>query len=272
MQKLMSENPRTGWFEDSNDVYHASPGLSSSALKILALKSPAHFVHYLSAPKKTTPAMEWGTTVHSYILEGAPLAILPELNLRTNEGKTHLKLFTEKHAGQLVVTAKEADDLKHMRESVMALPVARDAIENGLIEHSGYAELQNGLSARIRPDIMKPSERLVLDLKTCEDGSREKFAKDIVNLGYHIQAAWYLRIANLISPDSITTFGWIAVEKSAPHCATIYIASEEFLMLGNLELDRALRMLDECLESNVWPGYSSEVDIISPPAWAKGST
>src|SRR5690242_15060601 len=58
----------TGIFDIPADEYHKLPHMSNSQLSYLA-KSPAHLRNYQLFGGATTPEMEFGTAVHTRILE-----------------------------------------------------------------------------------------------------------------------------------------------------------------------------------------------------------
>jgi hypothetical protein len=39
------------------------------------------------------------------------------------------------------------------------------------------------------------------------------------------------------------------------------------LALGRARVDEACSVFRECTETGIWPGYSSEIELIAPPAW-----
>ena len=65
-------------------------------------------------------------------------------------------------------------------------------------------------------------------------------------------------------------WGFIALEKEAPHCAAAYKASEGFLARGKADLRKALRMLAHCRESGCYPGFQpdGQWELIDLPRWA----
>jgi hypothetical protein len=38
--------------------------------------------------------------------------------------------------------------------------------------------------------------------------------------------------------------------------------------MGQEKIDRALRIWRKCLKEDNWPGYSNNISVIDPPAWA----
>lgn len=253
------------WKVETHEQYLAAPGLQSSALKELALRTPAHYFHRIHNPRTTTPAMEFGTKVHAALLENAPLIVRPDFDRRTKEGKAGFLEFQQLHANSLFVTEDEAQKVGAMRESVFALEGVGEAIAHGFVERSGYGNLR-GHAVKIRPDILHNG--VIYDLKTTTNAAPDSFAREVVNFGYHIQAALYLAIANVIEPGCASEYRWIAVEKEGPNCASLFVASEDFIQIGMVAVVEALTKLAACTASKEWIGYPLAPVELAPPAWA----
>lgn len=265
--RLLALPSQLGWVDEPDETYRAAPGLNYSCLKVLCKRTPAHFLHALSHFKPPTPAMKWGTTVHKHLLEGTELAVMPEFK-GTGSKAAKEEWLKEVPEGFLVVDEDEAHILACMREKMASHPLVRGALECGLIEQSGYVKTEY-FAAKIRPDILIPSEGVIYDLKTCAEADEEPFARDVVNLGYHIQAAWYLTIANLVSGGGFHSFRWIALEKEPPYEVAVYEASADSLALGEGLISLAIDKLESCLKTGEWPGLGGEVKTLSLPKWAQ---
>lgn len=253
------------WKPESFADYLKAPGLQSSGLRELATRTPAHFKHRLENPKAPTPAMEWGTTVHRYILEGAPLAVAPQVDRRTKAGKEAMAAFEDGiNPDALIVTLDQAEALQAMRANVRSLEGVAAAIDCGEIEVSGYATL-NDQALKIRPDCRCGG--VILDLKTTQSAAPEAFARDAANLGYALQASMYLTVASIIDNKPADRFVWIAVEKDPPYLAAAYVAGPEFLALGSELLMKALGRYQLCSKTVQWPGYDPGEVTLTPPAW-----
>jgi hypothetical protein len=53
----------------SNEEYHGDKSRFGHSVLLKMLKSPAHFKHYLNAPHKSSPALEFGAALHCGVLE-----------------------------------------------------------------------------------------------------------------------------------------------------------------------------------------------------------
>ena len=266
--------PVPRWQSDRHEEYLAASGMSASALKILATKTPEHFRSWLQESSEPTYAQSFGTLVHDFILLQTPVIESPKLDMRTKDGKAEfaaLQAAAQRQRATLV-TPEEYKALHGIRTALYDVPHVYEALTgSSFLEISGYAQ-STGYSAKIRPDIRVPRTGTIWDLKTCEDASYNAFQRDAWKFGYHIQAAWYLGIANLIEgKGAYKTFKFIAVEKKSPYAVAVYEASEEFLNAGAEAIARALTVFEECVAKEEWPGFPRESQLLKPPMWHRSN-
>ena len=258
----------------SNAAYHAGPGVSKSQLDKLA-KSPFHYwSHYLSLKRVSTyetPAMRFGTAVHTAILEPELFAgwvVMPDVDGRTKEGKAAKALALEEAASRGVEVIP-ADDYEKV--AAIAVSFSRHTHLATFLD-TGHAELSvywndpdTGILCRCRPDWLAPD--CVLDLKTTEDASPRVFQRSAYGWRYWVQAAFYLDglAANGIDGRS---FIFAAIEKSEPYACAGYAASEAMIAAGREEYRRLLRTLRQCHDDDHWPGYSESLAVLDLPGFA----
>ena len=133
--------------KDTNAEYHAhgKEVISASGLKMISKKSVAHYL--ASAGIKETDSMRLGTAVHAKILEPEnyhdEIAVLPELNLRTKDGRLERDQFEEKNQGKTIIRQDDLDTIQGIFESYKAHPLAPRLLNNAKIELSHYGEIQN---------------------------------------------------------------------------------------------------------------------------------
>ena len=63
-------------------------------------------------------------------------------------------------------------------------------------------------------------------------------------------------------------FLFLAVEVEPPYCVAVHELHSDDIELGRKQNRRHLKMLKQCRESGVWPGYPPVIHSISMPAWA----
>jgi len=124
-----------------------------------------------------------------------------------------------------------------------------------------------GLKCRIRPDWLFDGG--MADLKSCVSASKADFAKAVANLGYDIEAAFYIDGMKAVTGKSVDFF-FIAVEKTAPCTTACYKASQEMIEVGRAKYRGGLELLKWCQENKQYPGYqpNGEIETIDLPRWA----
>jgi exodeoxyribonuclease VIII len=94
----------------TNAEYHSLPSISKSGLDLIH-RAPALYRYRRANPTPQTPAMRWGTLVHTAILEPETMAdtyvTAPAVDRRTKEGKAAYEAFLAEWGSKEVITADE---------------------------------------------------------------------------------------------------------------------------------------------------------------------
>ncbi len=252
----------------NNAEYHAdTSAISASGLKLF-MRSPAHYYAAYLDPNRVerqpTAAMKLGTATHCAILEPTEFSkrymLRPDhINARTNDGKAELAAIAA--SGIEILTPDDYTQIMRMAESFRRHPVTRDLFgQMYQAEQTFYADI-NGVRCKCRPDFL--TDGFMMDVKTCRDASADGFGKQAWNLGYHIQEAFYRRVAG---HDGRFLFG--AVESDRPHLVQYHESSESLIDYANDVIDEALERFKQCKAANVWPGYSEYIEPLTIPGWA----
>lgn len=263
----MTDQTQTGVLSMSAEQYHKASGVSRSDLEWIA-RSPLHFRAHMDGliPDEETPALLIGEIAHRSILE-------PE----TMEGAFHVKpdgmKFSNKegiawrdgHGDRPIVSADDAARVRGMSSTVNAHKTAKLLMAGSDFERSLFVE-DDGLLLKSRFDILPRTGNVIADLKTCEDASLESVEKAIGNYGYFRQAAFYLKVANLLGLDR-QAFVFIFVEKNPPYAVACYQLADEVLRAGTMLIERDLTLLRNCMAENKWPGYGDGVRGCGVPGW-----
>ena len=248
----------------SNEEYHKSDAISSSAVKSVLTSS---LFHWKNKSFKATPAMDLGTVVHDMILEGGENSVRgPE----TRRGKAWTDLKAECDAqGKTLLTEADYDAADDISIALMADPQCAKvlAADDGIREASLFAECpETGLKLRCRPDIYVPSTKVMGDVKTCRDASPRGFERQTYDLRYDVQGAFYMYVGQLCGWD-VQHFTLQAVENTRPHGVCMHILSDESLELARKDMFRALHEIAEAQQKGEfktnWPSFN----MIHPPAW-----
>lgn len=257
-----------------NEEYHAGPGISKSQLDDIAI-SPATYQWRKGAPvdEEKTKALDLGTDFHCAVLEPERFEkmyrVAPEVNRRTNDGKTKEKEFFElcKAEGAIPITHDESRKIDLMRGSVMAHPIAKQ-----LITAIGHAEASiywydesSGQLCRCRPDKFIPDWNWIVDVKTTAD--MRKFRREFYDLRYHVQDPFYSD-GYQHQFGEMPTFVFVVTSTTIDcgrYPTEVFFLDEETKAAGRNEYHANLETYADCLSRNEWPG----IETLSLPRWAK---
>ena len=262
----------------SNSDYHLlDKYYSSSQLKYIHATSGEHFkAKYIDKKlesKEQTKQMLLGSLVHCMVITPGmfekEFALMPDLNLRTNEGKATKEKFLMENPGKSIINDEMLKDAQCMRSAIDENEKAKDLLAFCLNEVSLFWTCPySNLNFKARVDAM--SAKHFVELKTARSASPEIFPGSAHNLDYDLSLAHYHEgIKQVLSVDATAYF--VAVENELPYVVQCYKASEAMMTLGHTKWLGAVDKLSAGFKYQKWSGYFGELDEIpeiSPPAWA----
>jgi len=148
-----------------NDDYHDFKGISASGLK-QAFKDPKLYAYKDDLMRLPSPALDMGNAVHESLLEPDKFDIknykltpsnITKLEIMINNGKVMFDYILSKTQNERSLFFKD-----------------------------------NGFIRKVRPDSYDVEKGIIYDVKTTRYNSKSKFIKDAYELGYHLQAAFYI--------------------------------------------------------------------------------
>ena len=236
---------------DTNEIYHASPGISASGLKTIFKKSVYHF---LNQKRFESSAMALGSAVHCAMLEPElyykDYHVMPKIDKRTKAGKEAFEIETKKAEGKLLLASDEHYKITKILENFRKHELAQKYCK-GEIELSHYNEYE-GIQIRVRPDNLNRIENFISDVKTCQDNSPSAFLRDIYKYGYHLQAAFYSEMLGIPTKN----FRFIAVETNHPFSVEVYGLSTEMIERGSMGWKKAFSDWKIYVETGIISGYN----------------
>jgi PDDEXK-like domain of unknown function (DUF3799) len=268
-----------------NNVYHSLTAYwSSSDLKFMHTTNPEQFfAHYYTKNEKGlvvrreheqnwTESKALGSLVHCLMLEPAvydrDFFVMPNLNLRTNEGKAIKQEILAKNVGKIEISDEMLVHANGMRSKIQANAKAMRLLEVGRKEASFYWTCKySGLNFRSKLD--QSSSKHFCELKTCRSASPEFFSKEIHDRNYDLSLYHYREsIRNVMDVEPPAHF--IVVEPEPPYTCQVYDAGQAVFELGHHKWLSAVDRLTNALKTGIWSGYfPDEMDIeINPPPWA----
>jgi hypothetical protein len=129
---------------------------------------------------------------------------------------------------------------------------------------------ERGIDRRARFDWLPDGDggRLVVpDYKTATSAEPRAFTRSIFTFGYDMQDVYYSDAIRAAGIAQDVEFRFIAQETTPPYLITVYELDADSLAIGRARVDQACAVYRECMRTDVWPSYSSEIELVPPPAW-----
>ena len=149
----------------------------------------------------------------------------------------------------------------------------RDPLIGELLTRPGRAEEallwtdpELGVNCRCKPDWLT-DDGWVLDLKSARTANPRRFRWQAWDLGYDIQAWFYLRGIEQALGVRPQGFVFATCEKSRPWVCVPYLATEQLLQRGRGRAELAVAQLLEARRTGIWPGYAEPGKLVDldPP-------
>ncbi len=259
------------WDHIPEPAYHADrSSLSVSGAKTL-VKAPALF-RYEQDNRVYKDVFDFGSAAHKFVLGVGPdLVVLePADGVKSPKATTAWKdeqaACRERDA--ILLLKSEYDVIDAMANKLMEHKTAVHLLSDGRAEVSAYAEHPDGVRMRCRYDYL--ADGWATDYKSTVSSDPASFRKSVANLGYDMQAAWYLDVAELCG-NPLEAFAFVAQEKTPPYIVEVYQLDEEFLARGRRRNAQARALYLECMATGDWSGgYTRKpYTTLSPPNWTR---
>lgn len=269
-----------GLYAMDAETYHGDPvpagSLSSSgARRLLPPGCPALFAYEREHGGARRPEFDFGTAAHAIVLgEG------PEIE-RIEADSWRPKWVQEKadearERGAVPLLAEAHDHVLGMADALYRHDEARRLLnpDHGRPEQAIFwLDEETGVWRRALidwlPTVAYDGPPEVIDYKTTKSADPRSIRRAVHSYGYHQQAPWYLdAVASIGYPDD-TTFKFIFQEKTPPYLITIVVLDDAAMRIGDARNRRAIEIYRDCAELDIWPGHSTETEVISLPAWAE---
>lgn len=262
-----------GIYELPEDVYHGDRHLASTLGRSLSstgaktlLDCPARFAWQREHPV-VKDAFDFGHVAHARLLGSGPeIVVIDAPDWRTNAAKS---MRDDARAGGMVpILAADSARADALVAAVMTHPVAGAIFSRaGEAEQSLYwIDDETGVTCRGRIDWLLPNA--IVDLKTSLTAAPSRFSRSLVDYGYALQAAWYSEGFEAVTGERLP-FVHVVVEKEPPHLVAVYQVDADALAYGADRAREARLLYADCESNDEWPGYSTDIELVSLPAWAR---
>lgn len=248
----------------SNEVYHETAGISSSAVKAVYKKSLAH---WKGEKRSQTAAFTMGTAIHSLLLEeDRDLVIKGPKTKASAAFKTMKEDLLE---DQVLLTEVEYNVAHRVAKGALDNPTCKAALrhKDRRNEVSIFAkDPRSGLVLKTRPDLMIESEQTVYDVKSTQDASPQGFASECSKYAYFIQGAFYVYVCKLAGLD-IKEFNFIACEKTAPYVSHMHVLGPEAMEWATEHMHKTLAVMALANVKEEFGTGWGDYSILEKPRW-----
>jgi len=280
--------------------YRSHPAISRSELWWLN-RSPEYFKWKKENPGNPTEALLFGQVAHKMLLEPDTFyddfAVAPDVDRRTKAGKEAWEKFCTESDGKSVISLGMFYQCYDMVFKARENPLVMELLSGEHEVPYFWTDPDTGVQCKCRLDAMVRDDEgriTIVDYKTATDASYKAFSRDVLNFGYHFQAAMYSEgviqsglCPRLIKgkpkrrwvkdeytgkrryftevPERIVMGGdegepiyprfvFIVQEKTEPYSLCVYEMDTEFIVAGYDKYREFLGTYQSCTEMDVWPG------------------
>lgn len=246
-------------------TYRSHPAINISSLKAFS-RSALHAMVGFEEEKEPTEAMAIGSLLDHKVL-GTPYlwTTSPYDDYRTKEARAWRDEQSER--GVTVFKHDAIETVERMVESVRQHPVAgRIFAEPGKAQVGMFGEFES-CERKGLIDWLPTSMPVIVDLKKTRDASKAGFRRQIGQLRYDVQAAYYRDLYRDITGES-RAWQWVCVEDVAPYAVAVYQLDTESLDKASTVWQSWVRQWMVCEDTDSWPGYNGDsTQIIQSPTW-----
>ena len=278
----MSVKQLPGIFDLPADIYHADPcerpSLSASIAKKLISESP---LHAWTAHPRLNPnfaeqhedKFDVGRVVHALLLEGREVeeavVIVDADSWRTNAAKAERD--EARAHGMTALLTKNVQGVIAMLNATRAQLANVNAtpplLQNGKPEQTLIWE-EDGVLCRALLDWLHNDHTAIDDLKTTSASANPEAwtRRTLWSIGADIQTAFYLRgLKKITGADA--ELRYIVQETYPPYALSVVSLGPDVLAVAEAKVEWAINRWRECLTTDRWPAFPTQVCYAELPAW-----
>lgn len=251
------------------------PSLSSGIARTICKLSMAHakleHTRLGGARRKLTPALSLGQYVHGLVAgDVSEFEVGDFPTFQSAAAKKWVETVEAlKKEPVLKVTTEDAQPIAQAVIDRAGEGLTLNPVKDGNAEVSAFWQ-EDGAWCRARFDrLVCDAYADIWDWKTTDDITNRGINRSIVEFGYHIQAAFYLRGLAACLPQYAgrCTFTLVFVEKFPPYTVRRVKLSPIHLALGKQEVSRAIDLWRAAMKSGEFASLPVDTYEAEAPAW-----
>lgn len=230
-------------------------------------------------PSKESAALDWGSAVHTAVLEPVTLTTRYRIDptspkggypagwRNSNDYKAQRAALLSEPGVYGLLTSDEFDGLSTIAENVATNEIGAKLHDlPGTRESSLFvADLEFDVQRKVRPDWLIPKAQMIVDVKTARDWRPGAFARSCLQYGYHISAAYYMDTFGLYETVEVEHFVFLVVAADAPYEVAAYTLDRDSIAQGRADYRKALAQWAACQNAGEWPGGLAKIEEIRIP-------
>lgn len=246
--------------------YHSDIDVQSCSLLKPMLVSPAHYRCQFFELRKTSPAMEFGTLIHTLVLE--PHLFLSQYAVfsgkRDGRDKEY-KAFCATNPGKTVIDDVALQTARILTDKILHRifrgRMFGDYLAEGEPEASIYfTDPSTDIRCRVRVDLLHPE--YLFDLKTSAFIAIREWLRHALSLDYDLQAYMYALGHCLFSGrEKPLPFVFITAESDRPFSVSSFMVGESFIAEGGRKYREAMSGLSACSAVGHWPDAGADATL-----------
>ena len=264
------------------DVYHSAtvcgdePSVSSSILRKLFLRSPAHYwarsvynPDGKSDDEEETDALILGRAAHHVLLGEKFFAdhyIVRPTKLEGDDGykpwngnRLCCKEWLYNHAAFTILSPDQAEQIRGMALSLSNYPLVQEGVLNGHIECSMFwRDPRTKIWLKARPDVIPADSGIFVDVKKTRSTDYIEMQAALDNYGYFMQAALIFEGAKQLDIPA-EAFVFLFVENDYPHDVRDVTLNDQDIVLGAAVNTAMLDKFARCWRAGDWPGPANNI-------------
>ena len=244
--------------------YDALPYCRASDLKTLR-----DYPQSLGMLKRSRP-MDVGAAVHGYFAGNGNNRFIVCPHRRDKRSADYQQFCVDYPPGVWThLTAKEGEEVEALTQALEGRPTAKQLLTAGDPEVTVIADI-DGFRCKGRLDRLarKDGEALIVELKTTTTVQTDKLDSQIYRMGWHMQAAWYCRLARQLGlrPRMV----WVVVQTNPPvtsafvRCMEV---GEDWLRLGDDDIKEPFKLWWQGFATGLWPCFKDGIELATVPEW-----
>lgn len=263
----------------------AGPSISSSGLRTIFQKSPAHYwiespFNPSRIPEKDAEHFVLGRAAHHLLLGeddfstlfiARPEKVAGEL-WHGNRTVCRAWLAEQAAAGRTVVTPAQIEQIRGMARALAAHPLVASGILNGEIEKSLiWKDKETGIWLKSRPDAIPNDSGDYADLKSSSYYG-EELDREVSKLRYDFQSVLTKWGSREVLGLEMESFSYVFVGAEQPHCVDVLTLPKEDIEAAEQDVRTALKTFAWCLKTGNWFGPSgtqSDARYVHISQWAR---